>query len=80
MALWVGIVSQFLPVVGTYLAGVLPLLGTGALRASVGCLLGILSIEAASAFSPFIDPNMNSLLIVALHQISLTFLAALPTV
>jgi predicted PurR-regulated permease PerM len=26
MALWVGIVSQFLPVVGTYLAGVLPLL------------------------------------------------------
>ena len=28
MALWVGIVSQFLPVVGTYLAGVLPLLLT----------------------------------------------------
>jgi len=26
MALWVGLVSQFLPVVGTYLAGVLPLL------------------------------------------------------
>jgi len=26
MALWVGIVSQFLPVVGTYLAGVLPIL------------------------------------------------------
>ena len=28
IALWVGIVSQFLPVVGTYLAGVLPLLLT----------------------------------------------------
>ena len=28
LALWVGIVSQFLPVVGTYLAGVLPLLIT----------------------------------------------------
>ena len=28
MALWVGIVSQFLPVVGTYLAGILPLLLT----------------------------------------------------
>jgi predicted PurR-regulated permease PerM len=28
LALWVGIVSQFLPVVGTYLAGVLPLLLT----------------------------------------------------
>lgn len=28
MALWVGIVSQFLPVVGTYLAGVLPLMLT----------------------------------------------------
>lgn len=28
MALWVGLVSQFLPVVGTYLAGVLPLLLT----------------------------------------------------
>ncbi|MEY4009480.1 MAG: hypothetical protein RLZZ93_172, partial [Actinomycetota bacterium] len=26
MALWVGLVSQFLPVIGTYLAGVLPLL------------------------------------------------------
>jgi predicted PurR-regulated permease PerM len=25
MALWVGVVSQFLPVVGTYVAGVLPL-------------------------------------------------------
>jgi predicted PurR-regulated permease PerM len=28
MALWVGIVSQFLPVVGTYLAGILPLMLT----------------------------------------------------
>jgi predicted PurR-regulated permease PerM len=28
LALWVGIVSQFLPVVGTYLAGVLPVLLT----------------------------------------------------
>lgn len=28
MALWVGLVSQFLPVIGTYLAGVLPLLLT----------------------------------------------------
>ena len=28
LALWVGLVSQFLPVVGTYLAGVLPLLLT----------------------------------------------------
>jgi predicted PurR-regulated permease PerM len=28
LALWVGIVSQFLPVVGTYIAGVLPLLIT----------------------------------------------------
>jgi predicted PurR-regulated permease PerM len=28
LALWVGIVSQFLPVVGTYLAGVLPILLT----------------------------------------------------
>ena len=28
LALWVGIVSQFLPVVGTYLAGVLPVLVT----------------------------------------------------
>lgn len=28
MALWVGLISQFLPVVGTYLAGVLPLLLT----------------------------------------------------
>jgi predicted PurR-regulated permease PerM len=26
MALWVGLVSQFLPVIGTYLAGVLPIL------------------------------------------------------
>ncbi|HEY9378049.1 MAG TPA: AI-2E family transporter, partial [Jiangellaceae bacterium] len=28
LALWVGVVSQFLPVVGTYLAGVLPVLLT----------------------------------------------------
>jgi predicted PurR-regulated permease PerM len=28
MGLWVGLVSQFLPVIGTYLAGVLPLLLT----------------------------------------------------
>ena len=28
LALWVGVVSQFLPVVGTYLAGVLPVLVT----------------------------------------------------
>jgi predicted PurR-regulated permease PerM len=28
MALWVGLVSQFLPVIGTYLAGVLPVLLT----------------------------------------------------
>jgi len=28
MALWVGVVSQFLPVVGTYLAGALPILIT----------------------------------------------------
>jgi predicted PurR-regulated permease PerM len=41
LALWVGIISQFIPVVGTYIAGVLPVLvtlvnpGTSPLRAVV---------------------------------------------
>jgi predicted PurR-regulated permease PerM len=28
LALWVGLISQFIPVVGTYIAGVLPILIT----------------------------------------------------
>lgn len=43
MALWVGLVSQFLPVVGTYLAGVLPLL-LSVLDSPVNALLVLVTI------------------------------------
>ena len=38
LALWVGLVSQFLPVIGTYLAGVLPMLRGAGERAGEGHL------------------------------------------
>ena len=43
MALWVGLVSQFLPVVGTYLAGVLPLL-LSVLDSPINALLVLVTI------------------------------------
>ena len=44
LALWVGIISQFLPVVGTYLAGVLPVLLTFLTGSPVDALVVLIAI------------------------------------
>ncbi len=41
--------------------GILPLLGTGALRASLGCLLSIVAAFCAREASPFLRSDRKSL-------------------
>jgi hypothetical protein len=56
---------------------VLPLLGTGPVRASVGCFFSILTAVMSRESSPFIRDSTNLLLVVSQYQLLGTFLAAL---
>ena len=49
---------------------VLPLAGSGAFRASVGCFLVILTIAFSREVSPFVHGSTNVLMIVAQYQVS----------
>jgi predicted PurR-regulated permease PerM len=65
LALWVGIISQFLPVVGTYLAGILPVL-LALLESPVTALIVLIAIVVYQqvenyVFSPRITARTMSL-------------------
>ena len=53
--------------------GVLPLLGDGALRASLGCFLAIIAAIFVRESSPFIRNTTNVLLIIAQYQVRHSF-------
>ena len=55
----------------------LPLLGSGALRAALGCLITILAIAFCREASPYVQQITNMLLVIAQYQILGTFLAAI---
>jgi hypothetical protein len=57
--------------------GFLPLLGSGALRASLGTFLAIVATSVCRELSPFVHSSTNVLLMVAQYQILATFLLAL---
>jgi len=57
--------------------GVLPLLGSGSLRASIGCFLSVLCAAFVREASPFLRDTTNLLMVVAQYQILATFMAAL---
>ena len=60
MALWVGIVSQFLPVVGTYIAGVLPVLITF-LDSPVKALIVLIAIVVYQQIENYVfSPRITS--------------------
>jgi hypothetical protein len=73
--------ENFLQVVEMYrrilFIAVLPLLGTGPVRASVGCFFSILTVALSRESSPFIRDSTNLLLVVSQYQLLGTFLAAL---
>ena len=59
-----------------FLIGVLPLLGEGTARASIGCFAAIVMAVVARENAPFIRSTTNTLLVVAQYQIVAVFYAA----
>lgn len=57
--------------------GVMPLLGSGTFRASIGCLLSILAAVFCRETSPFLRQSTNIILVAGQYQILATCLGAL---
>ena len=53
------------------------MLGSGTLRASIGCLLGMVIISFLREAEPFLDRRTNILLIVSAYQILYTLICGL---